>query len=136
MLLLVFGALFASADIAFGALVERLLPDVERRRPSPGWLVLFPVLVVALAGAAFLRAAPPSLAKLTGPARRRLRAPRLVPSRSACSSLLFLAFVAVQLTVLFGGTRHVLRPGRPDVRRVRPRRLLAAARRHRADTRW
>ena len=131
-LLLVFGALFASADIAFGALVDRSAARRSSGASVARLLLLFPVLVVALAGAAFLRAAPPSLAGLTGPARRP--AGSNGPSRSACSSLLFLAFVLVQLTVLFGGTRHVLGAGRTDVRRVRPRRLLAAARRHRADT--
>ena len=110
-LLLVFGALFASADIAFGALVERLLPAVSGSSVAR-LLVLFPVLVVALAGAAFLRAAPPSLAKLTGPARRHLRTLEWsVPV--GLLVLLFLAFVVVQLTVLFGGTRHVLGPDGP-----------------------
>jgi len=110
-LLLVFGALFASADIAFGALVERLLPAVSGSSVAR-LLVLFPVLVVALAGAAFLRAAPPSLAKLTGPARRHLRTLEWsVPV--GLLVLLFLTFVVVQLTVLFGGTRHVLGPDGP-----------------------
>jgi hypothetical protein len=110
-LLLVFGALFASADLAFGELVERVVPAVSGSFVAR-LLVLFPALVVALAGAAFLRAAPPSLAKLTGPARRHFRALEwAVPV--GLLVLLFLMFVIVQLTVLFGGTRHVLGPDGP-----------------------
>jgi hypothetical protein len=110
-LLLVFGALFAAADIAFGQLVERLLPSVSGSFVAR-LLVLFPALVVALAGATFLRAAPPDLTKLTGPARRHLRTLEwAVPV--GLLVLLFLTFVVVQLTVLFGGTRHVLGPDGP-----------------------
>ncbi len=110
-LLLVFGALFASADIAFGELVEQVLPSVSGSFVAR-LLVLFPVLAGVLAGAAFLRAAPPNLTKLTGPARRHLRAIEwAVPV--GLLVLLFLTFVIVQLTVLFGGTRHVLGPDGP-----------------------
>jgi hypothetical protein len=110
-LLLVFGALFASADAAFADLADRVLPSLDGSSVAR-WVVLFPGLAVALAGAAYLRAAPPNLAGLDAPAARRLRATEwAVPA--ALLDALFLAFVLVQVTVLFGGRAHVLHPDGP-----------------------
>ena len=102
LLLLVFGALFASADAAFSA----LLPDVDL--PS---VPLRAVVLVVVAGAAlavaFVGAVPPRWDVLApGPARAVRTAEWAVPI--AVLVALFLAFVLVQLTVLFGGHRHVL----------------------------
>ena len=83
-LLLVFGALFASADIAFGELVERLLPTVSGSFVAR-LLVLFPVLAALLARRRLptRRAAEP---RRLGPARRAATSgPSSGPSPSACS---------------------------------------------------
>jgi hypothetical protein len=98
-----FGALFWSADGAFAAVVERALP-VDDLLPARG-LVLVGVglLTVGLYAAAH-----------EGPARvggdPRLRLDRTETSIAlGVLSALFLAFVLVQLTVLFGGHDRVLR---------------------------
>jgi len=101
-LLLVFGSLFAAADAAFASLVPR--PDV-------GLLPVRVVTLVVVAGvavaAAFLGDAPPRWDVV---APRPARAVRLVEWLVPIAVLdaLFLTFVTVQLTVLFGGHRHVL----------------------------
>ncbi|GIF69804.1 hypothetical protein Ais01nite_78390 [Asanoa ishikariensis] len=110
-LLLVFGALFASADEAFAELLDRATPTVNGGALARA-LLLFPVLFAVLAGAAFTLAGPPTLDQTDRPARFAFRrADWAIPV--ALLDLLFLAFVAVQATVLFGGTRHVLGPGGP-----------------------
>lgn len=106
-LLAVFGGLFSSADAAFAGLLDSVLPDISARDVFR-WVFLFPAIAAALLGAAFLLAAPPDLAGLESPASRRLR--RLewaVPV--ALLDALFIAFVLVQVTHLFGGSDHVLR---------------------------
>jgi hypothetical protein len=110
-LLLIFGSLFAAADVAFGRIVEGLLPDVDADF-AVRLLFFTPLFLIALAGASFLRAAPPNLANLARPAKRHLRAlDWAIPV--GLLVLLFLSFVLVQLTVLFGGTQHVLGPDGP-----------------------
>ena len=110
-LLGVFGALFASADAAFADLLGGLLPtlavgDVVR------WSFLFPVLLIGLLGAAHLLTAPPDLTGLESrPDRRVRRLEWALPV--ALLDLLFIAFVLVQITVLFGGSRHVLAEAGP-----------------------
>lgn len=101
-LLLVFGSLFATADAAFAALVPR---------PRLGLLPVRVVAAIAVAGiavsAAFLGAAPPRWDVLAPSPGRPVRVVEwLVPI--AVLDALFLTFVTVQLTVLFGGHRHVL----------------------------
>ncbi|HVF06166.1 MAG TPA: DUF4173 domain-containing protein [Frankiaceae bacterium] len=101
-LVLVFGALFASADAAFGSLVESALPDAGLL-PARAFMAVFVTLL--LAAAVLANRAPVALPETTP---RRLRgAEWLVPL--VALDLLFAAFVAVQLTVLFGGADHVLR---------------------------
>ncbi|GAA1850770.1 DUF4153 domain-containing protein [Asanoa iriomotensis] len=110
-LLLVFGALFASADAVFAALVDRMLPVLDGGAFARA-LVLFPVLFALLAGAAFTLVGPPAMTQHDQQTRFAFR--RLdwaIPV--ALLDLLFLAFVAVQATVLFGGSRHVLGAGGP-----------------------
>ncbi len=102
LLLLVFGALFASADAVFAA----LLPRVDL-----GLLPLRLVTLVLVAwlatSAAFLGAAPPSWdAVRPSPGRPVRTVEWLVPIAVLVG--LFATFVLVQLTVLFGGHRHVL----------------------------
>ncbi len=101
-LLLVFGSLFVSADPAFGTLV----PDADF-----GMLPLRIVVFVIVAGVAtcvaFLSAAPPRWDRLAlAPARPVRMVEWVLPIATLIG--LFATFVGVQLTVLFGGQRHVL----------------------------
>ncbi|MEH1130489.1 DUF4153 domain-containing protein [Micromonospora sp. CPCC 206061] len=107
LLVVVFGALFAGADAAFAELVGRLLPDADlASNVDNGWLFLFASAVVV--GAAYLLAGPPDLTGLERPAKARLgRLEWTLPL--AALNAVFAMFVAVQLTVLFGGSKHVLR---------------------------
>jgi hypothetical protein len=101
-LLVPFGALFWTADAAFAEIV------VAAPIPSPESLVgRFVVFGLVLLGALGLALA--ATRELRDPA---LPAPRLALGEWAIPlallDLLFLAFVSVQLTVLFGGHDHVL----------------------------
>ncbi|MFC4018604.1 DUF4153 domain-containing protein [Micromonospora sp. GCM10011542] len=106
-LLLVFGLLFSSADAVFADLLTGLLPDVS----TPGvvgWVFRVLLVGAALLGGAYLLAAPPELDGLAvTPGRTVHRLEWALPL--ALLDLLFAAFVLVQLTVLFGGSGHVLR---------------------------
>ncbi|WP_203733129.1 DUF4153 domain-containing protein [Paractinoplanes durhamensis] len=105
-LLTVFGALFASADAAFAGALSHLSPDVSAPTVVR-WVFVFVIAGLALGGAAFLRAAPPDLRTLDGTEGRKVaRFEWAVPL--GLLVLLFAGFVTVQLTVLFGGNRHVL----------------------------
>ncbi|GAA1800875.1 DUF4173 domain-containing protein [Planosporangium flavigriseum] len=111
LLLVVFGALFASADQAFARLLARAVPDVEASG-APRWLFLFVTVGLAALGIAYLVAAPPSVIEPGEPGRPLRLAEWALPV--ALLDAQFGAFVLVQLTVLFGGRDHVLRPGGPD----------------------
>ncbi|MFI7546010.1 DUF4153 domain-containing protein [Actinoplanes sp. NPDC049599] len=105
-LLVVFGSLFASADAAFADLIDRAVPDFDGVT-AVRWVFVFVVTAFVLGGAAYLRAAPPDLTGLERPGKRRVaRLEWAVPLTLLV--LLFAMFVAVQLTVLFGGSEHVL----------------------------
>jgi hypothetical protein len=105
-LLVVFGALFASADAAFAGVVDLVVPDLDAGIVFR-WILLFAGGVFVLGGAAFLRAAPPNLSGLDDRNGRRVaRLEWAIPL--SLLVLLFALFVAVQLTVLFGGSQHVL----------------------------
>jgi hypothetical protein len=105
-LLVLFGALFATADAAYAALLERVvptvyLPDVVRRL-----LVLGVVTSAALLAACLAHQPPESDALAPAPGRPVRRWEWAVPL--GLLNVLFLSFVLVQLTVLFGGRGHVL----------------------------
>ncbi|BCJ53351.1 hypothetical protein Asp14428_48260 [Actinoplanes sp. NBRC 14428] len=105
-LLLVFGSLFASADAAFADIITAVVPDIDAGTVTR-WIFVFGVTTGIVGGAAFLRAAPPDLSGLDGPGRRRVgRLEWAVPLTLLV--LLFGLFVGVQITVLFGGSQHVL----------------------------
>jgi len=105
-LLVVFGSLFASADAAFADLIDQAVPDINGVTVAR-WIFVFTVSAFVLGGAAYLRAAPPDLTGLERPGERRVaRLEWAVPLTLLV--LLFAMFVAVQLTVLFGGSKHVL----------------------------
>lgn len=105
-LLVVFGSLFASADAAFAEVLRRAVPDVDGGTVAR-WVYVFVVAGGVLGGAAYLRAAPPDLTGLTGGRPGRVgRLEWAIPL--GLLTVLFAMFVAVQLAVLFGGSRHVL----------------------------
>jgi len=107
-LLFVFGALFASADVAFAQLTSDLLvPDWELGL-LPARVVMF-LMVVAVAGG-YVAVSRKGAAVLTSPWRLERRAVQrtewAVPL--AALDVLFVAFVVVQISVLFGGRTYVL----------------------------
>ncbi|MFG1862601.1 DUF4153 domain-containing protein [Microbispora bryophytorum] len=105
-LLAVFGLLFSSADAVFSAFLTDLLRAPEWARSLPYRVFVFCVFA-ALAGAAVLVGLRP----VAEPAAPDLRMPLgrqvwVIPLLGL--NLLFAAFVTVQITVLFGGSRRVL----------------------------
>ena len=106
LLLVVFGGLFVSADAAFAEVVDQMpVPDWSLGTLPDRGLVF--VLVGALAGAFALTAVAPLPVGDARPVRARLQPAEWIPAL-AVLDLLFAAFVAVQLAVLFGGHDHVL----------------------------
>lgn len=105
-LTLVFGALFASADAAFAHLVGKLMPrfagaDVVAR------IVVFGMVAAFVLGGAYLTRFAPRLDVLAPkPMKPVPRWEWAVPL--GVLDALFIAFVAVQAAVLFGGHTHVL----------------------------
>jgi hypothetical protein len=105
-LLTVFGALFASADQAFADALTAIAPDLSVATAFR-WVFVFVVTSMIVGGAAYLRSAPPDLSESDIIEGRKVS--RLEWAIPLCLLVaLFAAFVAVQLTVLFGGERHVL----------------------------
>ncbi len=104
-LLIVFGALFASADTTFADVLSSVIPTIDGGTVAR-WIFVLAVATPLLGGAAYLRAAPPDLSKLDQTEGRKVnRIEWAVPL--GLLVLLFAGFVAVQLTVLFGGNGHV-----------------------------
>jgi hypothetical protein len=98
-----FGVLFWSADAAFAELLGRVpLPSLEG---LPGRVVAFVLVLLAALGLA-LAARRPLTARPRRPRRRLGVWEWAIPL--ALLDALFLVFVLVQLTVLFGGRDHVL----------------------------
>jgi MFS family permease len=105
-LALVFGGLFASADPAFGRLIDHLVPEWDLAEVVAHTFVFGIVLCFVLFGGYLVRFAP----KLDALAPRPMRS---VPNWEwavplAVLDVLFIGFVAIQATVLFGGHEHVL----------------------------
>ncbi len=103
-LLAIFGALFATSDAAFAEIAGNILPDDLPLDDLPLRLVTFGIFT-ALAG---------GLVLATGVADTPARSPLLRIGRTewllalGALNLLFAAFVAVQIAVLFGGDGYVL----------------------------
>ncbi|MFG2298035.1 DUF4153 domain-containing protein [Streptomyces sp. NPDC048603] len=105
-LLVLFGALFASADAAFADLLGELAPDVSVG-DGPFRVLLFLFGVVAAVAAARAAAGPLRWDRIrVAPAKPRSRAEWAIPL--IVLDLLFAGFNTVQLTVLFGGYDRVL----------------------------
>lgn len=111
-LLVVFGALFRSADPAFASLTRQfLLPELDLGL-VPG-RVLMGLLTVATTGALVLLSAKPANEKPTSADRVLVRSSfKLAPGEWITTLVvldaLFASFVLLQLTVLFGGRTQVL----------------------------
>ncbi|OUS95719.1 DUF4153 domain-containing protein [Rhodococcus sp. NCIMB 12038] len=105
-LLLVFGSLFAGADAGFAALLGRAAPTVHVPNPFGRFVIGVLVCGGTLGAAYLLRRTPRVDALAPRPGRPVARWEWAIPL--ALLDLLFLGFVAVQLTVLFGGNTHVL----------------------------
>jgi hypothetical protein len=100
-LLLVFGALFASADALFASWVNALTPDITWN-DLPGRAVLATFIAAGTLAAAFVALAPPAVDRLQlprGTSRNEFEwlAPVLVVDA------VFLAFLVAQATAMFGG---------------------------------
>lgn len=105
-LLVVFGALFAGADAAFADLLADLMPDVTVTDAPLRVLLLVVGTLFALC-AAWTAAAPRRWDRIkVKPGRARRRAEWALPL--VVLAVLFAAFNAVQLAVLFGGYEKVL----------------------------
>ncbi|WP_238441881.1 DUF4153 domain-containing protein [Streptomyces pratensis] len=105
-LLVVFGALFASADAAFAELLGSLTPDASIG-DSPWRAFLFALGLLGALAAAHSAAAPVRWDGITvRPGKPRNRVEWALPL--IVLNLLFAAFVALQLVVLLGGYDKVL----------------------------
>ncbi|MGV0781879.1 DUF4153 domain-containing protein [Mycolicibacterium sp. XJ775] len=105
-LVVVFGALFAAADPAFAHLAGNLVPSVVGVDFFSRTAV-FGIVVTFVLGGAYLVRFPPRLdAMAPAPMQPVPRWEWALPL--GVLDTLFIAFVAVQATVLFGGHTHVL----------------------------
>ncbi|MGW5670887.1 DUF4153 domain-containing protein, partial [Micromonospora sp. NPDC003776] len=105
LVLLVFGALLASADAAFDEVLSAIVPDVSGGSTFQGIFLAVVGGLIAVA-AVYTLAAPPDLSTVDKPSARRLGLLEWAPAIGALT-LLFAGFVVVQFAVLFGGQRHV-----------------------------
>ncbi|MEU5722620.1 DUF4153 domain-containing protein [Micromonospora sp. NPDC047738] len=105
LVLLVFGSLLASADAAFSELIGATVPNTDAGAMFRGIFLAAVGGLIAVA-AVYTLAAPPDLSTVDKPSNRRLSLLEWAPAIAALT-LLFVGFVVVQFTVLFGGQRHV-----------------------------
>jgi hypothetical protein len=106
-LLMVFGALFASADPALEKIVESVVPDVNVDT-LVRWCFLGGVVGTLTFGAAFLLMNPTTLGEVSLPAGRPVRRVEWALPVGAVL-LAFAMFIGVQATVLFADRDYVLR---------------------------
>jgi Domain of unknown function (DUF4153) len=106
LLALVFGGLFASADPAFARLIDTLIPEWDLSEVRARAVVFSIVLCFVLFGGYLVRFPPKLDALAPAPMRPVPNWEWAVPL--AVLDVLFVGFVAVQATVLFGGHAHVL----------------------------
>ncbi|MEU4832043.1 DUF4153 domain-containing protein [Streptosporangium sp. NPDC023615] len=105
-LLVVFGALFASADAVFAEAVERVLSVQDWAESMPLRIVLFLVLASVVASAVLVGLQP--VAEPRTPSLRVAAGRSLWVLPLTALNLLFVTFVVMQLAVLFGSTRWLV----------------------------
>ncbi|MFB9686860.1 DUF4153 domain-containing protein [Amycolatopsis plumensis] len=104
----VFVPLLASADAAFAAVVNAVVPELSVAT-LVRWCSVFAVVTSVAAGACYFLAAPAPRASADRPRRTKYGLEWTVPL--GVLVVIFGVFVAVRLVVLFGGTEYVLRTG-------------------------
>ncbi|MEU4690660.1 DUF4173 domain-containing protein [Actinoplanes sp. NPDC023714] len=104
--LFVFGALLSSADVAFSSLLDDAVPDLAAGSLFQ-WILLAAAGGLLAVSGIYTLTAPPTTSSLDTEGRGRFGLIEWAPAGAALV-LLFGGFVAVQFTVLFGGSRHVL----------------------------
>ncbi|WP_232049995.1 DUF4153 domain-containing protein [Actinoplanes sp. OR16] len=105
--LFVFGALLSSADVAFSRLLDDAVPDFQFGSIFQWAFLAVAGGLLAISGI-YTLAAPPVTSGLDTEGKGRFGLIEWAPAGAALV-LLFGGFVAVQFTVLFGGSRHVLK---------------------------
>ncbi|GII57319.1 hypothetical protein Pth03_57080 [Planotetraspora thailandica] len=105
-LLLVFGVLFVSADAVFSAFASEVLQAPDWASSLPVRIFLFIVFAVGAAAAVLVALRP--VAEPAGPDLRISVSRTVWVIPLVGLDVLFASFVAVQITVLFGGNRRVL----------------------------
>ncbi|WP_410612250.1 DUF4153 domain-containing protein [Amycolatopsis sp. lyj-109] len=104
----VFVPLLASADAAFAAVINAVMPDLGVAT-LVRWCSVFAVVTLVAAGSCYFLAAPAPRASADRPHRTKYGLEWTVPLGALV--LVFGLFVGVRLVVLFGGTEYVLRTG-------------------------
>ncbi|XVU22949.1 DUF4153 domain-containing protein [Actinoplanes sp. CA-054009] len=105
--LLVFGALLSSADVAFSQLLDDAVPDFGLGAVFQ-WIFLAATGGLLAVSGIYTLSAPPVTSGMDTGGKGRFGLIEWAPAGAALV-LLFAGFVAVQFTVLFGGSRHVLK---------------------------
>jgi hypothetical protein len=105
-LLLVFGALFASADAAFEKIVDAMLPELDASTPFR-WLFVGSVFAWLTFGGAYLLMNPSQLFDGKPREVRKVRWYEWVVPVGAVLTV-FVLFVGVQIAVLFGDRAYVM----------------------------
>lgn len=107
-LLLIMVPLLAGADAVFAGLVNGLLPTVDVPAVLR-WGAVFVVAGLGVSGSLFLLAGPPPPAEDDAPRRARRFSPLEWGIPVGALTVVFAAFVATQVAVLFGGDGYVQR---------------------------
>ena len=105
--LLVFGALLSSADVAFSQLLDDVIPNFAISSIFQ-WIFLAVAGGLLAVSGVYTLTAPPTTSSLDTEGKGKFGLIEWAPAGAALV-LLFGGFVAVQFTVLFGGSRHVLK---------------------------
>ncbi|MGU3499812.1 DUF4153 domain-containing protein [Mycobacterium sp. C31M] len=105
-LVLVFGGLFMGADPAFESFVSGVIPSIDTADGISRAAVFVLVLMFVLGGGYLVRFAPKLDAMAPKPRKSLPQWEWALPL--AVLDMVFVAFVAVQAAVLFGGHTHVL----------------------------
>jgi len=106
-LLLVFGALFASADALFASWVDSITPDITWN-DLPARVVLALFIAAGTLAAAYVSMAPPAVDRLQLPLRPSRRQFEWLAPVTVVNAV-FLLFLVAQATAMFGGHGYLQR---------------------------